>query len=174
MASEFRHVRFGLVPASVDKSTIDGSNQIFKTFLDTFNKFELGSEAGSHLEIFNTAKAYFGKSFRDWLIVNYRDGNGARKELVRKIVGYINGKLSGRTVAGQVNIDLNRISFLYPGETIKGAIIYDEHESYRNRYIVNELDFSHVENKHLYEVFALLGPVLVAKFCLSLDGIYYG
>lgn len=173
MASEFKHLKFGLVPSSLDLGAVEANEQIFKSFLKSLGTFNLIDDSESHIEVFAVAKTYIGDNFRNWLIVNFRNGGGARKELVRKIAGYIDGRLPGRSVIGQIKIDLNRISHMSSGDAIKTAIIYDEYQESRNQYRVEDISFAHVENRHMYDFFALVGPELIAKFCLSLEGIYY-
>lgn len=90
------------------------------------------------------------------------------------MVGYIMGRLAGRTVIAQLKIDFNRIQNLSKnGEVITTSIIYDEYEESRNHFRVEDVDFSVIEDRHFYDIMALIGPELAAKFCLSLDGIYY-
>lgn len=174
MASEFKHLKFGLVPASLDAGAIEASEQIFKSFLKAQGTFNLMDDSESHIEVFAVAKSYIGNNFRNWLLVNFRNGGGARKELARKFAGYVdNRRIPGRAVIAQVKIDLNRISHTSVGDTIKTAIIYDEYQESRNAYRVEDVSFAHIENRHMYDFFALLGPELISKFCLSLEGVYY-
>ncbi|KAB3419233.1 hypothetical protein F9Z84_06925 [Escherichia coli] len=174
MATEFKYLKFGLVPTTFDAATLESSERIIKSFLGSFNAFNLLDDAASHKEIFTITRRYIGPNFRNWLIVNFRNGGGARKELVRKMVGYIMGRLAGRTVIAQLKIDFNRIQNLSKnGEVITTSIIYDEYEESRNHFRVEDVDFSVIEDRHFYDIMALIGPELAAKFCLSLDGIYY-
>lgn len=174
MATEFKYLKFGLVPATFDNSTLESSERVINSFLGTWSSFSLADDTASHIEIFSIARRYIGGNFRNWLIVNFRDGGGARKELVRKIIGYIDGRLPGRAVVGQVKIDLNRIQNLSKnGDVIRTSIIYDEYQTSRNQFRVEDVDFSIVEDRHFYDWMALIGPELAAKFCLSMDGIYY-
>lgn len=174
MATEFKYLKFGLVPANFDNGILENNERIINSFLASWGQFQLLSDAGAHAEIFGITRRYIGASFRNWLIVNYRNGGGARKELARKIVGYIAGRLPGSVVINQVKIDLNRISNISrAGEVIHTSIIYDEHQENRNNYKVEDIDFSIIEDRHFYDWMALIGPELAAKFCLSLDGIYY-
>lgn len=173
MATEFKHLKFGLVPVSLTAGAVEANEQIFKSFLDPLGTFQLLDDSDSHTEVFVVAKTYFGDSFRNWLLVNFRNGGGSRKELVRKFVGYVEGRIPGRAVVGQVKIDLNRISHMAKGETIKTAIIYDEYNEARNAYCVEDVTFANIEQRHMYDFFALLGPELVCKLCLSMDGFYY-
>lgn len=174
MATEFKYLKFGLVPVAFDAGTLENSERIIKAFLNSFNAFQLLDDASSHKEIFAVTRRYVGPNFRNWLIVNFRNGGGARKELVRKIVGYIDGRLSGRHVISQLKIDFNRIQNLsHNNETIGTPIIYDSYQESRNQFKVEDVDFSLIEDRHFYDIMALIGPELAAKLCLSLDGIYY-
>lgn len=174
MATEFKYLKFGLVPVTFDASTLENSERIIKSFLNAFNAFDLLDDASAHKEIFVVARRYVGPNFRNWLIVNFRNGGGARKELARKIVGYVTGRLSGRAVISQLKIDFNRIQNLsVNNETIRTPIIYDARQESRTHFKVEDVDFSVIEDRHFYDFMALIGPELAAKFCLSLDGIYY-
>lgn len=174
MASEFKYLKFGLVPVSLDHVGKTNAEQVFKSFLASFDNFQLISDAQAHTEIFAMAKRYIGSDFRNWLIVNFRNGGGARKELARKIVGFINGRIAGRMVIAQIKLDFNRIQNLsIKGEPINTPIIYDAYDDVRNKWCVEDVDFSTVEDRHMYDFFALIGPQLAAKLCLSLDGIFY-
>lgn len=174
MATEFKHLKFGLVPAGLDMGAVENSETVAKSFLESFNGFSLMQDSNSHIEVFQVMRRYIGQDFRNWLIVNFRHGAGARKELVRKIVGWIDGRVSGRSVNGQLDIDFNRIQHMSTnGEPIKTAIIYDEYDESRNRYRVEDVDFSIVKDQHFYNLLALIGPEKAAKFILSMDGIFY-
>lgn len=174
MATEFKYLKFGLVPVNFDAGILENSERIVNSFLNSFNSYKLINDASSHAEIFIIARQYIGENFRNWLIVNFRHGGGARKELARKIVGYIAGRLPGSTVIGQFKIDLNRIQNLSKNaEVIRTSIIYDQYDESRNNFRVEDVDFSIVENRHFYDIMALIGPELAAKFCLSMDGIFY-
>lgn len=174
MATEFKHLKFGLVPAALDTSAVENSEAVAKSFLDTYNGFGLMQDINSHIEVFQVMRRYIGQDFRNWLIVNFRNGAGARKELVRKIVGYVDGRLPGRAVIGQLNIDFNRIQHMSAnGEPIKTSIIYDEYDESRNKYRVEDIDFKIIEDRHFYDFLALIGPELAAKFIMSMDGIFY-
>lgn len=174
MATEFKYLKFGLVPANFDNGILENNERIINSFLNSWGAFQLMSESSAHVEIFGITRRYIGSNFRNWLIVNFRNGGGARKELARKIVGYITGSLPGSVVLSQLRIDFSRISGdSHHGETIKTSIIYDDHQENRNNYLVEGVDFSKIEDRHFYDFMALIGPELAAKFCLSLDGIYY-
>ncbi|AEV89545.1 putative virion structural protein [Pseudomonas phage OBP] len=174
MATEFKHLKFGLVPSALDMGVVENSETVAKSFLDAFNGFGLMQDNNSHVEVFQVMRRYIGKDFRNWLIVNFRHGAGARKELVRKIVGYVEGRISGRSVIGQLNIDFNRIQHISAnGEPITTSIIYDEYDESRNKYRVEDVDFNSIDDRHLYDFMALIGPEMAAKFILSMDGIFY-
>lgn len=175
MATEFKHLKFGLVPAGFDSATLESSETVINSFLSSFNSYKLMDDSSAHSEVFVVTRRYIGANFRNWLIVNFRNGGGARKELARKIVGYINGTLPGSVVINQLKIDISCLKDVAPrGEPIRTAIIYDEFSLIRDQFKVENVDFSKVEDRHLYDFLALIGPELAAKFCLSLDGIYYG
>lgn len=173
MSKEFKHLKFGLAPVTMDASSLDSSSTILKSFLSAFDGFNLISDTESHKEVFGVARRYIGSDFRNWLIVNFRSGSGARRELARKIAGWIEGKFNGQIVIEQVKMDLNRISYLREGQSqIKEAIIYDGYDDCRNKWIVDSVSFANVTDKNFFDLCGLLGPELMAKFCLSLDGIY--
>lgn len=174
MAKEFKYLKFGLVPSTLTGSELENTETIVKAFLAQFQSYELMDTTGAHIEIFVQARKYVGVNFRNWLIVNFRHGSGARRELCRVIAGWINGTLSERTVINQLKIDINALK----GQSINGApiktsIIYNESEDGRADWIVDKVDFSGIEDRHFYDWMALIGPELAAKFCLSMDGIYY-
>ncbi|QDB70268.1 hypothetical protein CF8_0100 [Aeromonas phage CF8] len=173
MAKDFRHARFGLVPIELTDARMEGNEQILKSFLKTFNTFSLLSNADSHAEVFSIAKEYIGDDFRNWCYVNFRMGSGARKELVRKMVGYINGTISFKSINGQLRQDFNKLNIARPGTQIQVPIIYDEYDPRRDQFKVEGVDFSNIEDRHLYDILAAMGPELTAKFLLSLDGVYY-
>lgn len=174
MASEFKYLKFGLAPVALDIVGKGNAEQVFKSFLAALDNFQLIDSSASHTEVFATAKRYIGVNFRNWLIVNFRDGSGARKELVRKIVGFISGRSAGRMVISQIKIDFNRIQNLsINGDPIRTSIVYDEYDAARDKWCVDDVDFSIIEDRHMYDFFALIGPELCAKFCLSMDGIFY-
>lgn len=174
MATEFKHLKFGLVPSSFDTATLENSETIIKAFLAQFAGYKLMDDASAHAEIFITTRRYIGADFRNWLIVNFRNGGGARKELCRKIVGWIDGRLSERTVLNQLGIDINSLKGVsLRNEPIKTSVIYNEYDSARDQFKVENVDFSIIEDRHFYDFMALIGPELAAKFCLSMDGIYY-
>lgn len=174
MATEFKHLKFGLVPADFDTSTLENTEVIIKSFLASLNDYSLMEDASAHSEVFVAARRYVGKNFRNWLIVNFRAGGGARKELARKIAGWIGGKLAGRVVINQLKIDISSLkSTSVRGDPIKLSIIFNEYDAVRDGFIVENVDFSFIEDRHFYDFIALIGPELAAKFCLSMDGIWY-
>jgi hypothetical protein len=173
MATEFKYLKFGLVPANFDNGILENNERIINSFLKGWGSYQLLGDAQAHAEIFDITRRYIGANFRNWLIVNFRNGGGARKELARKIVGYIAGRFSGTVVINQLNIDFNRIQNMsVKGEPIPTSLIYNAHQDTVS-YQVEDVDFSVVEDRHFYDFMALIGPELAAKFCLSMDGIYY-
>lgn len=174
MTKEFRHTRFGMVPSELTDAKMDMNEQIFKSYLASATKFDLMSDADTHTEVFSIATQYIGTSFRNWLYVNFRNGNGPRKELVRKIIAYINGDISGQALISQVKMDNARLTFLKPAAQINTPILFDEYNPETDNFVVNEVDFKGVREDHLYEFFTLIGPELAAKFCLSVNGVSYG
>jgi hypothetical protein len=174
MATEFKYLKFGLVPANFDNGILENNERIINSFLNGWGSFQLMSDAQAHAEIFGITRRYIGANFRNWLIVNFRNGGGARKELSRKIVGYIAGRFSGAVVINQLKIDFNRIQNMsIKGEPMSLSLIYDAHQNGRVEYKVEDVDFSIIEDRHFFDFMALIGPELAAKFCLSMDGIYY-
>lgn len=173
MSKEFRHLKFGVVPVTMDSSALEGSTQILKSFLSSYDGFNLIDDTESHKEVFAVTRRYVGTDFRNWLIVNFRNGNGARRELCRKIAGWVAGKYVGRVVVDQIKMDLSKLNYLKPTDTqIKTAILYDDYSESCNKWVVDAVDFSVIEDRHFYDFMALIGPELAAKFTLSLDGIY--
>jgi hypothetical protein len=174
MATEFKYLKFGLVPVDFNAGILEGSERILNSFLKSWAGFKLLEDSVSHTEVFSVTRRYIGPDFRNWLIVNFRHGGGARKELARKIAGYIQGRLSGRHVLSQLKMDFNRLHGISSrGETIRTTIIYDEYSESRNHFKVEDVSFDDIQDHHFYDFMALIGPELAAKFCLSLDGIYY-
>lgn len=173
MAVDFKYLKFGLVPVSLNRQLQESSEQVFNSFLSASAGYGLIENAEAHKEVFKTAINYFGTDFRSWLIANFRNGNGGRRELVRKIVLYINGKISGRILLGQVKIDLNRIEvpgkYPQPVETF----IYNEYDDQSLGYVIEDVSFYNITNDHMFDVFAAIGPEYIAKLCLSLDGVEY-
>lgn len=51
MATEFKYLKFGLVPTTFDAATLESSERIIKSFLGSFNAFNLLDDAASHKEI---------------------------------------------------------------------------------------------------------------------------
>lgn len=174
MSKEFRYTRFGMVPSELTDAKMDMNEQIFKSYLASATKFDLMSDADIHTEVFSIATQYIGNSFRNWLYVNFRNGNGPRKELVRKIVGYIKGEISGQSVISQLKIDISRINYLKPGTPLSTPILFDEYNPEKDDFTVQDVNFKNIREDHLFEFFALIGPELTAKFCLSIDGVIYG
>lgn len=174
MAKEFKHLKFGLVPSTLTGPALENSETIVNAFLAQFQSYELLDDTSAHIEVFVQARKYVGESFRNWLIVNYRHGAGARRELCRVIAGWINGQLSERTVVNQLKMDINALKGIsVNGNPIKTSIIYNETEDARADWRVENIDFSIIDDRHFYDWMALIGPELAAKFCLSMDGIYY-
>lgn len=174
MAKDFRHARFGLVPSDLTDHRMEANELILKGFLKTFNQFNLLSNADSHQEVFIIAKEYIGDDFRSWLYVNFRNGIGARRELARKIVGYICGTQSGNAVTTQLQQDIGMLKLTPPGRQATLPILYDERAAAYEDFRIDNVDFTQIENRHLYDIFALLGPEMTAKFILSIDGVYNG
>lgn len=173
MAKDFRHARFGLVPLDMTDARMEANEQILKSFLKTFDSVGLLSNAESHAEVFSIASEYIGGDFRNWCFVNFRMGVGARRELIRKIVAYINGKVSFKAITGQLRQDFSRLNMSKPGTQIQVPVMYNDYDPVRDKFKIEDVDFSNIENRHLYDVLAVMGPELTAKFLMSLDGVYY-
>lgn len=174
MATEFKYLKFGLVPVDFNAGILEGSERIINSFLKSWNAFTLLEDSSAHAEIFAITRRYIGPNFRNWLIVNFREGGGARKELARKIAGYIHGRLPGRAVLSQLTIDFNRLQGQsVRGEVIRTSIIFDPQNAARDDFKIEDVSFAGIEDKHFYDFMALIGPEMAAKFCLSLDGIFY-
>lgn len=172
MPDIYRHLKFGSICASQTQANIIQDQAVLRGFLNSFQSMDLHNSKEAHFEVYNIAKAYIGKNFRHWLLANYHNGSGARKDFVATFVNYVNGKVPGRTVITQLKNDTRRIPYL--GNTVNGQlqtpIVFDG-RSNANEKAYAELDFSQVHDYHVYDLFALVGPQLLAQLILSLDGI---
>lgn len=173
MSKDFRHAQFGLVPAELTLQRMEACETILKSFLKNVNKLNLLGNVESHQEVFSIAKEYIGEDFKNWLYVNFWNGNGARKELARKIVAYVDGKVSGKAVTSQVRVDINRLGYHVSGRPTTTPILYDEYDPVRNNFKIENVDFSNIEDRHFYDFIALLGPELTCAFLLSINGVQH-
>lgn len=174
VSKEFRRLRFGLVPVDLTDAKIDGSEIILKSFLRNAGMGNLVVSPETHIEVFSIAKQYIGSSFRNWLFANYYNGTGARAEMVRKIVGYINGENSGMAIQNQSKIDSAKLGYARPNSQINTPVLYSERDFIHQNWVHDSVDFSKVKQEHMYDIFALLGPEGIARLCLSLNGVSNG
>lgn len=174
MSKEFRHLKFGAVPVELTDSQLAANEQILKSFLKNTGIGNFAQNTESHLEVFSIASQYIGGNFRNWMFANFHTGHGARSEFVRKMVGYINGDLSGMTVQNQLKIDNTKLGYAQPGAAISNPILYHERDFHHDNWTSDQVDFSAVKDRHMYDMFALLGPEGVARLCLSLAGVSNG
>lgn len=172
MSKKFRHANFGLIPEDMSDSRVGACEVILKAFIRNANQAQLLSNPESHKEIFSIAREYIGDDFRSWLYVNYWDGSGARKELVRKIIAWLEGKVSSRAVTSQLAVDGTRMEYItQSGRPIQTPIIYDEYDRKRNNFEISDVHFDNIKDRHFHDLIAMLGPQQVAVFLLSLNGV---
>lgn len=169
MRNEYRRLKFGNVPVEWRAPQVEASEQILISYLRTAASFDLMADSTSAIEVYALAKNYIGKSFKDWLIANFNGGVGVRSSLVRRIVTWIEGKVSYKAITSEVRRDMNRLDFLRPeNPQLATPIMYDDVPSGDSI-----LDFSKVKDRHFFEMIAVLGPELTAHFLLGLNGIRF-
>lgn len=168
MPNEYRRLLYGVVPLTLSNEQLEQSEQILISYLRTARDFSLMTDVNSSIEIFKIAKSYVGTSFKDWLIANFNNGVGTRASLVRRIIAWIEGKVSFKAVTSEVRRDLNRIDFLDKDDPqLVTPFIWHNNPNDKSQ---SNLDFSKVEDKHFFEMLSIMGPELTANFLLSLNG----
>lgn len=166
MQNEFRRLKFGVVPSEFRGPQVDSCEQVLISYIRTAHDYSLQTDINATVEIFSYARKYIGKSFQEWLIANYNNGTGSRAGLVRRIVSWIEGKVTKQAITGEVKRDLNRIAYLDEGAQLATAFIFDNSPSPNCN-----VNFAIVKDRHFFEILAILGPELTAQFLLSLNGI---
>ena len=173
MRNEYRRLKFGVVPLEWRQPQVDAAEQILLSYLRSSKDFSLQNDVNSSLEIFTFARNYVGKNFKDWLIANFNNGTGTRASLVRRIVAWIDGKVSYKAITSEIRRDFNRIDFLIgPDPQLKTPFVFHNNPNMDDK--GPGLDFSNVDDRHLFEILAVIGPEMTAHFLLSLNGIRQG
>lgn len=169
MRNEYRRLKFGSVPVEWRQPQVESAEQILISYLRSSGSFELAGDATPAIEIFAIAKQYIGKSFSHWLIANFNGGVGVRASLVRRIVAWVDGKVSYKAITSEVRRDMNRLDFLRAENPQLAIPIVAEPDLSGD----SSLDFSRIKDRHFFEMLAVLGPELTANFLLSLNGIRF-
>lgn len=167
MLTKFRQLKFGYTPIDFRQQQTDAAEQILISYIRSAAKFDMLTNVPATLEVFGLAKQYIGPSFREWMIFNFGGGAGMRAAFVRRIHAWIVGTTSARTVTNAVRLDLNRLQFLSDEGQLKLPTVFPAIDPTAP----TTLNFNLVEDRHFFEMIAVLGPELTARFLLSLNGI---
>lgn len=168
--NNFRYLKFGIVPENFTQSDVQTAEQILISYVRLYQRGTVDTNVPLMLEVFNIAKRYIGPDFQSWVRVNYRSGIGSRRELSKYIKLWLERKTPGLFVIERVKIDLARSAVSVNNtEQLRQPILVDD----LNANPTEEIDFSGITNEDMYHFFSLLGPDLLAKFCLNLNGIDY-
>lgn len=167
--AEFKRLKFGLVPVGFIQPHINDAETIFISYLKTCGGADIQYDVNATLEIFKLASKYIGPRFKDWLIVNFSNGSGARAALCKAILNWVNGDVSSKAVTSEINRDFSRIDFLDSyQDQLEIPYVYKT-----DGQLDANISFDKITDRNFYDFLALIGPELTAHFCLSLNGVRF-
>lgn len=117
----YRSAKYGMVSADLLDPSLVAVNDLLKLFVrNSRNDFDFLITPKNIAEVFNHVSTIMSGDFRSWLAANYNNGTGVRAEMVRRILSFLNGEISGQLVVEGVRIDLSRCQhFKRIGENAK-------------------------------------------------------
>ena len=137
---------------------------------DAYVDFDLIMKGAVTIETLREANFLTGRSFAQFLEVNFDSGKGPLASLVRDIVHYLNGRCGHQTIITSLNIEENKLRSLTKARhgTYTPAIRSGGGEAFLK-------DQDRVYDNDLYRLMAGVGAGVVGRILLLLGGdSYYG
>lgn len=161
----YRKINYGYVNATLMEPSVLKIAGILKSYVIA-GKDDLDPRCDPNgiKEVIQLTKTLIGPDFNGWLKVNYDNGKGVRSRLVRGIILYLNGKISGRSLVQMVKQDENYV-------TVNNAKVVVRSSQSDNKSYDEIIDLlKKVNNGDYYKLLVGLGPDYFARMFLSFSG----
>lgn len=164
--SNLREIQFGYVNAELLELTVAKINGILKSYIRASDDPEFKTDPYSIKEVIELSKKVVGKDFGVFLKANYNHGKGVRSKLVRGIVFFLDGRISGRSLGTFITADER-----YVTENRKKLDNYQPTSSDHNRAYDEVIELiGKVTDDDFYRVLVGVGPVLFARMIMTFGG----
>lgn len=164
----YRPAKFGMVSVDVLDPSMNSISENIKIYLRTAaQEFEYLKSPKSIAEIIRYAKQYMADDFQSWLSVNFDKGTGVRAEMVRRILGFISGSVSGQLLVEGLRIDQRKIILCAAEDDFDGHILRKLPRKYDSKW--DDL-LDQVTNDDFYKVVEGIGPQALAIMLLTFNG----
>lgn len=165
----FRNAKYGSVEVSVLDPTLKAITDSIKIYINSSSDFKYLTAPRVISDLVKQFKTITGNDFAGWLAANYNDGVGVRAPIVRNILSYLNGEISGMLV-GEAIIRDERKLVLYERSNVDPATestrhIADEHHLSKWSKLLND-----VSNEDMYSLIEGVGPQHIARLLITLIG----
>lgn len=164
--SDYRKVAYGYVDSRLLDPTVSTINGILRAYVVSSQDMEMMIDPASIAEVVSLGEKITGGDFKHWLMANYDNGVGKRAKLVRAIVGYLNGDISGRTMSQSITADEQYVTTTQL-KLVAGA--------YNGR--IDRRDFDEVQRKldkldhnDMHRFIEGVGPQLFARMLITFNG----
>lgn len=165
----FRNAKYGSVEVSVLDPTLKAITDSVKIYLASSTDFKYMTSPRVISDLVKQFKTITGNDFRGWLAANYNEGVGVRAPIVRNILSFLNGEISGMTVCEAIIRDERKlVLYQRAGDdpaTESTRHIADEHHLKKWMKLLND-----VSNDDMFALFEGVGPQHVGRLIVSLIG----
>lgn len=109
----YRSSKYGMVSADLLDPSLTAVNDLLKLYLRNAGQdFEFGIAPKNIQEVFRNVNTLMANDFRAWLAANYNDGVGLRSDMVRRVLGFLSGELTGQLVVEGIRMDQIKVRHL--------------------------------------------------------------
>lgn len=165
----YRNAKYGAVEASLLDPSVKLIVDQLKIYLNSSQDFEYLKSPKAVGEVIKQFKTLIGNDFRAWLSVNYANGSAVRAPLVRAILGYLNGEISGRMVVDAVTRDRRKLNaFDRTGLDLSNELLSHTPDKQCQAKWLTYLE--KVSNHDLYLLIEGIGPDTLANIGVTLNG----
>jgi len=168
---DYRLVSNGYVAADLDEGEMVGIFRNLK-LLKTDCNVDFGLVMKTHLavEVLRDVNRLTGKSFQNWLAVNFEGGRGHIADVVRDVLHYLNGRIGHAQLQTSISVHENKlhsVARMKAGSYSPSARVAGNEVFLRQGEAVYDYD--------LYRLMAGIGPLAVGRLFLLVGGeSYYG
>ncbi len=166
----YRTTKYGMVEASLLDPSLKMVCDGMKVYLGSAaNDFKYQCAPRVVAELLKQFRLVTGDDFRAWLAANYNQGVGIRAPIVRSILGFLHGDISGMMVSDAIMRDVQKL-ILYTEANHDPAIAATRHIADEHHLTKWVKRLENVSNADMYRVIEGIGFIALARLVVSLNG----
>ncbi len=165
----YRTTKYGVVEASLLDPSLKMVCDGMKVYISSAgNDFNYQCAPRVVAELLKQFRLVTGDDFRSWLAANYNQGVGVRASLVRSILSFLNGEISGMMVSDAIMRDVRKlILYIEAGQDPTTGIRHVPDTQHLTKWVKL---LENTTNSDMYRLVEGIGFVALARLVVSLSG----